>query len=112
MNWETIIIGVLAALPGLWGLWLGRKKLGAETAVTWSDALDKSIKTCQSLQEQVDELRNRLDGAFKQIDRLKDENRMLRDGINQLIGQLKTHGIEPVWIPTDSGGTGPLKGAK
>ena len=100
MSAEAIITLVIAVVGTGISIWQWR----VSAASGFAEALDKSQDSISKLQKRVEDLEDQLDGAWKRIDALRDENRWLRDGINQLVGQLKEKGAEPVWTPTSEKG--------
>jgi hypothetical protein len=74
----TILIAIIAALPGLLALLMGRRKATADVAEKYQAMLNKAILRIDTLEAEVAE--------YKQ-------------GVELLIEQLKDNGLKPCWEP-------------
>lgn len=103
----TIMVAVIAAVPGV-AAYLGQRgKNNADTAKTYEELAGRAGKQIMDLNVKVEELQERVDGLECQ---LAERDRMIQDwqeGINRLINQLESHQLMPVWRPKNV-----VKGAK
>jgi len=91
-----LIVAIVAALPGLYAVWQGRRKGGADVAEVYERVASNVGKRLDMLQERV----NTLEEQIVMYERVLDE---WRTGIEKLICQLTEKGIDPVWTPPPDG---------
>ena len=88
MDYVPIIVALIAAIPGVYGLLRTARKADADTVEALSTALQKSIAAQQVLQDELDtererrrreykELSEKLTAAYTRIDELKSREREL-----------------------------------
>lgn len=108
MTWETIIVGIIASLPGIYGLWQGRNKLSAETAAEWMKVAQATAAELRILQEDLRQEKEARRETGRQVIQLDEQMRRMevvlehyRDGTNRLIGYIIAKGDKPPWTPDE-----------
>jgi len=84
-----ILVAAIAALPGLYAIWRGKKKEAAEAADIYQRVAAAVGERLGALEDEVAILRKTLSEW--------------RDGIEQLHCQLSENGLTPVWTPPPIG---------
>lgn len=101
------IIGtLLASTPGLYGIFLQRKKYDASADKTNSDAMTNYSRLLAEQTKQIGELMKRIDTLECEVSDLKKENKRKdqiitkwQAGISLLLHQLSAENITPIWKP-------------
>ena len=88
-SWLPIILAVIAAIPGILGLWRQLKKDTVEAAAQYAEMLSDELakrraaeRSCDDIQELLNDCKDRLERKEKYVRRLR--------------AQLELHGIDPV----------------
>jgi regulator of replication initiation timing len=86
MNWDTAINGAFAAIGGLAGLLLGRRKQNAEAisveVANAQEVLKMWEKTATLMQERVAKLEKDIAIMHEEMQALRRENQQLRDELH------------------------------
>lgn len=96
-----ILVALIAAGPGIYSIWVGRRKMAAESGSKLLDMIKGLSLELEREQERRRQMGERVIELESKVLVLENENKMLRDGINRLLGQLMTLGVDPVWKPDE-----------
>lgn len=97
----AIAVAIIASIPGL----LAYRNQQRRTEIEYQDTVAETAlsligplrQQVDILQTEVEEHRRTSSDQQRQIDRLSSMTQKMRTGIRQLIHQLQSHNIDPVW---------------
>ena len=104
----TVIVGLIAASPGVYAIVAGRRKVEAEASKILSDAAVGMLKPLQERIDRLEALVLRLEAKVvaleadneelsRQVREFRDLIRSLWEGVAILTRQLQAHGIPTAW---------------
>lgn len=113
-TFASVIIGMIAAMPGILAYYSAKKKLRIEaqrqgidqaaTIVSGATALIGPLRTeIEDLRADVKQMTDERRELKVELHELRTSVHVLRTGIDRLIHQLQSHNIDPVWQPEDKG---------
>ena len=108
----TIVLAVLASLPGLLALrsQFNKDKLAEREAISKEEAsrleysrqlMEDAKSLIAPLKEQIKDLQDEVDKHQERLCLQEKRIRFLNAGVNKLIEQIRGLGHEPVWTPPD-----------
>jgi len=87
--WLPIILAIIAAIPGLFGLWRQLRKDSVDAAAQYAQMLSDEIMKRRTAEQSCDDIQDLLNDCKDRIERKEKYIRRLR-------AQLELHGIDPV----------------
>lgn len=92
-NWIiTLVVAIIASLPGLFALKLQRKKQSVDIAVVYEKMASEQAEDIRNLRTEILALEDKVNGLQKRLIEYEA-------GIALLVNQIKASGLIPIWEP-------------